>query len=190
MLESTLGLSPTMFLAFLISMVINLYLAFTNGIKDNKKKKDWFIIYIYTTWTFVMSMILIFYWNYGTFSELDIQNEIKMCLIILSGIIILFAHTKHKKRGLRHPYTKGYLSGILKSFPQVMLIPIAYNKGVDGWNEGTIWVGHITITIRITLLLLGKRGKKYTDEDKAIIYAELANSISWIAFHLVFITLK
>lgn len=189
--ESVAGLSIVMFFSFWMSMVINLYLSYTSVDKQGKSDRDVIVLMTYGTWIVVMTIIMLLFVYYASIEDMDIQNELKIAGTVSFCSLIVLGFASIKGTTIRHPYIKGTLSSIFKSIPQLMLIPIILNKGVAGWNEQAIWVGHITVNLRIVLILSAIFKKKQASkEDMALLLSETANSISWILFTVVYYSLK
>ena len=180
---STEGLSLVMFSSFLLSMFINLYLASTS---ENKQPRT---IKIYRMWCITMISIVCFHLYFGSLQELDLENELTMLnyMGICSLIVVIIGLTKGWS--IRHPYIKGGISAVLKSLPQLMLIPIIHNQGIEGWWIGSVVLGHITVDSRIFFIIKDIKKDGATKEHVSLLITEALNSLSWIAFTVEYIKL-
>lgn len=193
--NSTVGVSPSMFLSFWLSMALNYRLTSTEKSTDKTSDSYKFLVDTYKLWMISLGLLLVMLVFLGRLQGLDIHNELRIISGVGLGSFGILFLSKSLGYSLRNPYVKGLISGVMKAFPQAMLIPIAHNVGIEGWEQSTIWIGTITITIRIVMTLYEIYKQYQINSDKvvsfgdkvghgniAVLLAEGANLTSWGAF--------
>jgi hypothetical protein len=195
---STAGMTTTWSLLCAIFCLVNLTIAVT-GYRQAKTKtrKGWQLITVYANWVVLWSAMLVSMLINGHWTTNDtlVTSLVVISVSVMLGFKMLISRFAGEKVSLRsafmEPITRGIISLIVKSTPQLFIAFCIYRAGS---NSGLIWsallIGHITVCLRIAEIWLGVRQDRHlTKPNKGLLISEIGNEITWLvttAFWLYF----
>ncbi|MDP3966091.1 MAG: hypothetical protein Q8Q04_01000 [archaeon] len=129
-------------------------------------------IIIFSQWAFLVSLVLLF----GLRNIVWKERDTVICLIIL----VLSLLTLIKYKGLKDPYSKGFLNVWCKSVPQLWL---GYTIFADASSEGlpflTLFFGYLTALQRLIQVWIAGRRGIWDKSTKGLMMGEGSNVLSW-----------
>lgn len=175
MLESVQGMTIVLFVCFELFVLFNLFLAH-QAHKEVPSRGTIQALIIYYLWFIVVTVHLIILTSFGKWTRTD--SIVMLTLVTLSIIGIIWQ--RFKGRGLSDPMTRGYLALCAKSVPQFYLAYCIFKDGGgNGLSAWTVWCGHITVLIRIAMLIISGRKSGWNKNIIGSIVSEVGNQLSW-----------
>ena len=186
MLRNTEGINITWFISWIAFSSLNFFLTLHLNKGTAKNKMTTYLLWSYGIWGMgaVACASVMIVTGSGIWNIRDWLN-----LGIVAGGILAVSVVARKK-GLPilpypDPIVKGWFALCFKSLPQVVLaINIAIIGGGRGLSAGAVWIGHITVCIRLGQLIYtwwDLRCKGATDRNcNGSLLSEIGNEISWI----------
>lgn len=180
MLESTQGVSLSLFIRNGIFALINLSLSIV-ALRETKKEEEMVIkrqsVYIYVMWSsFILVHLVIAlmempdWWN---------ANDTQTVKVVGAGVVATLVFAEVMGVSFPDPYVRAALAIFFKSVPQVALAFSIAMYGNDGLSGVYMLTGHITILIRIAHLWMSN-SRRQSRSTKASLVNEVCNDASWI----------
>ena len=183
--HSTAGMTMTWPMFCSAFVLVNLFLAI-GAYKDSHSRKALQVTLVYANWLVLWVSILIPMSIYGTWKSND--TVVSTLILIAVGILLVARRESSLKATISEPITRGIVSLIVKSVPQLF---IAYCIMQAGKNNGlagtTLIIGHITVCIRIAEIYSAAKQDGWTRKNVGLFISEAGNELTWVITTLAWI---
>lgn len=177
MFSSVQGMTMVLFVCFQVYIGFNLILSY-RAHRKLRTRKTIQVLIMYGTWTVLMSSHLMVFALKGTWTTTDTKM---MVVIALTSFTVILVGKFYKGLSVTDPMIQGTLALVCKAIPQFYLAYCIYAAGGgNGLSSITVWVGHVTIYIRIAMLVMSGRESKWNRNVVGSLMSEIGNEISWM----------
>lgn len=173
----TKGMTITWSLFCSIFVFVNLLLAWSQY-KDVKSRKALQIVFIYGNWLVLWAAMLAVMTVKGRWTDSDSL----LSAIVAAALAALFAcrWKGSPKETFNEPITRGAVSLIVKSTPQLYIAYCIIDAGSNGGLAGaTLAIGHVTVLLRILEICIAAKQDGWTRKNIGLMLSESGNELTW-----------
>lgn len=183
-LSTTNGVSLAQYIAFTASFLIGLSLAL-----DSRRESPGRIITqqvcLLTVWSVGGIALLATVLLCGTYHWTSTDTLISV--LASAGIAMSFVWAVAKKTSFKDPAIRAWVGISLKAVPQFLLVPKILSEGGAGLTAAFIFVGHVSILMRLVPLLISTRVEGMDRNKYWLVTSEVLNEVSWLAVTVVWV---
>ncbi|MFA6536484.1 MAG: hypothetical protein WCT25_03615 [Candidatus Paceibacterota bacterium] len=182
---STKGMTITWSMFCALFVLVNLFLAL-GAYRDSRSRKAGQVVFVYANWLLLWSVMFVVASLKGVWTTTDSL----LSIIIVIGVAILLLARKRESlfATITEPITRGIVSLIVKSVPQLY---IGYCIVRDGNNSGlvgtTLLIGHVTVLIRIFEICLAARQDGWSRKNQGLFISEAGNESTWLVTTVIWL---
>lgn len=178
------GVSLAQYVAFTASFLIGLSLAL-----DSRRESPGRIItqqvFLLAAWSIGGITLLTTVLLCGTYHWTSTDTLIS--ILAFAGIVMSFAWAVAKKTNFKDPVIRAWMGISLKAVPQFLLVPKILSEGGAGLTMAFIFVGHVSILMRLVPLLISTRREGMDRNKYWLVASEVLNEISWLVVTAVWL---
>jgi len=178
----TKGLTMVLYGGFMIYILVNLFLSIqAHRIEKTKGRKR--LVIIYSLWILAIGSIFV-----SGVTKIIWREEDTLISIV---ILLLSATTLVYFRGIKNPFSKGFLGVWFKSIPQLWLAYTMLSLGTGiGLHPVNVIAAHCTSIPRLVhVFIIGREGK-WDKEARGLMLSEASNVFTWTVVTIVWIVLR
>lgn len=135
-------------------------------------------IWTYSIWLFLMLGVILIVLRNPAYAWNEKDTTTLITAIALTVLTVIVISEKHLK--VSDPMSKAMFAISYKAIPQILLAWKFIEEGASGTPTASIFMGHMTILIRIGHILFMVREGGMDRNRKWLIISETVNEISWI----------
>jgi len=178
----TKGLTLVLYGGFMIYILVNLLLSI-EAHNVNKTKGRKYLIIIYSLWVVSIGSLFI-----SGMTKILWRGEDTVISII---ILFLSLATLIYFKGVKDPFSKGFLGVWFKSLPQLWLAytMLSIGSGI-GLHPINLVAAHLTSTPRLIHVFIVGRAGKWDREARGLMLSEVSNVVTWWIVTTVWLILR
>jgi hypothetical protein len=183
---STAGMTITWSLFCTAFVLINLFLALGAWKQSNKSRKAAQIVLVYVNWLVLWLIMFIQVSIKGSWSMAD--SVLSALVIAFVAILLMVRRKESLVATISEPITRGMMSLIVKSVPQLFIGYCIVKAGShDGLSGVTLTIGHITVCTRAVEIYLAARQDGWNRKNVGLFISETGNELTWLATTLIWL---
>ncbi|MBI3633148.1 MAG: hypothetical protein HY226_02545 [Candidatus Vogelbacteria bacterium] len=179
--STTTGMTMTWALFCSAFVFVNLLLARGNYI-ESRSRKAWQVRAVYVNWLAIWLAILAPTAYYGTWKYND--SIVSSLILFAVAVLLWFRREKSLKASISEPITRGLVSLITKSVPQLFIAYCIWMaKSNAGLSGVALSIGHATVCIRIAeVYIMAYPGEwsKWSRNNQGLFISEVGNELTWL----------
>jgi hypothetical protein len=175
--SSTAGMTITWSLFCSIFVSVNLFLAI-GAYRESRSRKALQVVWVYINWLVLWVAILIPTILHGTWKKSD--TTVSWLIVVSVAILMVIRRKESLKATFTEPITRGLISLIVKSVPQLYIAYCIVNAGSNTGLSGiTLTIGHITVCTRALEIYFTARQDGWNRKNIGLFISETGNELTW-----------
>ncbi len=175
----TKGLTLVLYGGFMIYITVNLILSI-DAYRVDRTKGRRYLIFIYSLWVLAIGSMFVSGVSKITWREED--TLISIVIIFLSLMTLVYF------KGVKDPFSKGFLAVWFKSFPQLWLAYTMLSVGTGiGLHPVNVVAAHCTSIPRLYHVFIVGREGGWDREARGLMLSEASNVFTWSIVTIVWI---
>lgn len=178
----TKGLTLVLYGGFMVYITVNLFLS-VQAYRVDKTKGRKYLIFIYSLWILAIGSIFVSGLSKIIWREED--TLVSIIILLLSIVTLIYF------KGVKDPFSKGFLAVWFKSLPQLWLAYTMLSLGTGiGLHPTNVIAAHCTSIPRLYhVFIVGHEGK-WDREARGLMLSEASNVATWTIVTIVWIILR